>query len=156
MPLASPGAAVTTLAVILVAVVAWFDYVTADFSLAVFYLAPVALATWYAGRVSGWSSAMLSAIGWLVGDLSAEPPLRPRAHALLECGDAGAARMEEPLEKVLPGGCGCWWRQRAAGPFRTGCLMRDAAKWGFGWFLVPKLMSLSRYGGHELGSGCSL
>ena len=57
------GAAVTTLAVILVAVVAWFDYVTADFSLAVFYLAPVALATWYAGRVSGWVIAMLSATG---------------------------------------------------------------------------------------------
>jgi hypothetical protein len=30
------GAAVTSLAAILVAVVAWFDYVTGDFSLAVF------------------------------------------------------------------------------------------------------------------------
>ena len=64
------GAAITSLAAILVALVAWFDYVTGDFSLAVFYLAPVALATWYAGRVSGWFIAMLSAVGWLVGDLA--------------------------------------------------------------------------------------
>jgi signal transduction histidine kinase len=64
------AAAITALAAILVAVVAWFDYATGDFSLAVFYLAPVALATWYAGRVSGWFIAILSAVGWLVGDLA--------------------------------------------------------------------------------------
>src|SRR5438094_1706791 len=60
--------AVTVLAVILVAVIAWFDYVTGDFSLAVFYLVPVVLATWYAGRVSGWFIGVLSAAAWLVGD----------------------------------------------------------------------------------------
>src|SRR6478735_344140 len=64
------GAAITALAVVLVAVVGWFDYVAGDFSLALFYLAPVALATWYAGRVSGWLIALLSAVGWLVGDLA--------------------------------------------------------------------------------------
>jgi hypothetical protein len=37
---------VTALAVALVAVIGWFDYVTGDFSLALFYLAPVAIATW--------------------------------------------------------------------------------------------------------------
>src|SRR5438046_6780636 len=72
--------AVTVLAVILVAVIAWFDYVTGDFSLAVFYLVPVVLATWYAGRVSGGFIGVLSAAGWLVG----EPELsRVYGHALI-------------------------------------------------------------------------
>jgi signal transduction histidine kinase len=65
-----PEAAITVLAAILVAVIGWFDYVTGDFSLAVFYLAPIALATWYAGRVSGWFIAMLSSAGWVAGDLA--------------------------------------------------------------------------------------
>jgi two-component sensor histidine kinase len=56
------------LAVVLVAVIGWFDYVTGDFSLALFYLVPVVLATWNAGRVSGWFIGVLSAAGWLVGD----------------------------------------------------------------------------------------
>jgi two-component sensor histidine kinase len=60
--------AVTVFAVVLVAVIAWFDYVTGDFSLALFYLVPVILATWYAGRVSGWFIGLLSAAAWLVGD----------------------------------------------------------------------------------------
>jgi len=60
--------AATVLALVLVAVIAWFDYVTGDFSLAVFYLVPVVLATWYAGRVSGWFIGVLSAAAWLVGD----------------------------------------------------------------------------------------
>ncbi|MEY2558196.1 MAG: hypothetical protein QOE34_1621 [Verrucomicrobiota bacterium] len=50
------------------AVIAWFDYVTGDFSLAVFYLAPVVLATWYAGRATGWFIGMLSAAAWLLAD----------------------------------------------------------------------------------------
>ena len=58
----------TILAVVLVAVIAWFDYVTGDFSLALFYLVPVVLATWNAGRVSGWFIGVLSAAAWLVGD----------------------------------------------------------------------------------------
>jgi two-component sensor histidine kinase len=58
----------TALAVALVAVIACFDYVTGDFSLAVFYLAPVVLATWYAGRTSGWFIGLLSAAAWFVAD----------------------------------------------------------------------------------------
>jgi signal transduction histidine kinase len=60
----------TALSVALVAMIAWFDYVTGDFSMAVFYLVPVALATWYAGRWSGWLMALLSAAAWLIGDLA--------------------------------------------------------------------------------------
>src|SRR5437868_1900250 len=60
--------AATVLAIVLVAVIAWFDYVTGDFSLALSYLVPVVLATWYAGRVTGWFIGVLSAAAWLVGD----------------------------------------------------------------------------------------
>ena len=61
-------AAATALAVALVAVIGWFDYLTGDFSLAVFYLAPVVLATWYAGRASGWFIGLLSAAAWLLAN----------------------------------------------------------------------------------------
>jgi len=62
--------AVTALAVALVAVIGCFDYVTGDFSLAVFYLVPVALAAWYAGRATGLFIGLLSAAAWLIGDLA--------------------------------------------------------------------------------------
>src|SRR6267143_4277466 len=58
----------TILSVVLVAVIASFDYVTGDFSLALFYLVPVVLASWNAGPVSGWFIGVLSAAAWLVGD----------------------------------------------------------------------------------------
>jgi two-component sensor histidine kinase len=60
--------AATVLAIVLVAVIACFDYVTGDFSLTLFYLVPVVLATWYAGRISGWFLGALSAAAWLLGD----------------------------------------------------------------------------------------
>jgi two-component sensor histidine kinase len=63
----SPTSAMV-LAVVLVAVIGWFDYVTGDFSLALFYFVPVVLATWNAGRVSGWFIGVLSAGAWLIGD----------------------------------------------------------------------------------------
>jgi two-component sensor histidine kinase len=72
--------AATALAIALVVVIACFDYVTDDFSLAVFYLAPVALATWYAGRASGWFIGLLSATAWLLANQTLNPadsePLR--------------------------------------------------------------------------------
>ena len=79
--------AATALAIALVAVIAWFDYVTGDFSLAVFYLAPVALATWYAGRASGWFIGLLSAAAWLLADQPLSQadgePLRPYWNAAM-------------------------------------------------------------------------
>ena len=71
------------LAIALVAVIAWFDYVTGDFSLAVFYLAPVALATWYAGRASGWFIGLLSAAAWLLADQPDGEPFRPYWNAAM-------------------------------------------------------------------------
>jgi signal transduction histidine kinase len=79
--------AVTALAVVLVAVIGWFDYITGDFSLTVFYLVPVCLATWFAGRATGWSIGLLSAAAWLVGDLalshSYRHPLMPSWNAAM-------------------------------------------------------------------------
>src|SRR5260370_42114019 len=60
--------AATILSVVLVAVIAWFDYVTGDFSLALFYLVPLVLASWNAGPVSGWFIGALSPAPWLVGE----------------------------------------------------------------------------------------
>jgi two-component sensor histidine kinase len=71
------GVAATALAIALVAVIAWLDYVTGDFSLAVFYFAPVVLATWYAGRASGWFIGLLSAAAWLLADWPDGEPFRP-------------------------------------------------------------------------------
>jgi len=49
------------------------DYLTGQFSLSVFYLAPVAVATWYAGRASGWLISLLSAAMWLVANVAFHP-----------------------------------------------------------------------------------
>jgi two-component sensor histidine kinase len=75
--------AATALAIALVAVIAWFDYVTGDFSLAVFYFAPVVLATWYAGRASGWFIGLLSAVAWLLADQPDGEPFRPYWNAAM-------------------------------------------------------------------------
>ena len=69
----SRSAAIAT-AIVLVIVFAWFDYVTGDYSMAVFYLIPVGLATWYAGRAVGWFIGVLSATAWLAGDLALSAP----------------------------------------------------------------------------------
>ena len=58
------------LAITLVAVIGWFDYVTGDFSLALFYLVPVGIATWYSDAANGWFLGLLSAAAWLVGELA--------------------------------------------------------------------------------------
>ena len=68
-----PGAA-TALAVVFVMVIGWADYITGDYSMTVFYLIPVAVATWYGGRLSGWFIGLLSAAAWLAGDLALSYP----------------------------------------------------------------------------------
>src|SRR2546421_13007669 len=56
--------AATVLAVVLVAVIALFGYVTGGFSLAVFFLLPVGLATLDSGRLSGGRIGGLSSRPW--------------------------------------------------------------------------------------------
>jgi signal transduction histidine kinase len=55
-----------------VVLVGMIDYLTGyEISLSIFYLAPIALATWYVGRRFAWLVSVLSVITWLLGDLAA-------------------------------------------------------------------------------------
>lgn len=65
-------ATVTTLGVALVALLAAIDHLTGyELSFSVFYLAPIALVTWYARRRHGYALALICAIVWLTVDLTA-------------------------------------------------------------------------------------
>jgi diguanylate cyclase (GGDEF)-like protein len=53
-----------------IAVLGVVDYVTGpDLSLFIFYLVPVALATWFAGRSAGNALSVLSAVAWSLADI---------------------------------------------------------------------------------------
>lgn len=80
-------------ALLLVALIGWFDYVTGDLTITLFYFGPVALAAWRVGRRGGWVTAFLSATSWLVSDFAVHQGDRmlalPYANAvmlLLVCG----------------------------------------------------------------------
>ncbi len=65
-------ARIIALAIAGVVLVGLIDYVTGyELSFSVFYLGPVALATWYGSRRSGVFVSVLSSIVWVVVDLSA-------------------------------------------------------------------------------------
>lgn len=67
-------------ALIGVVLVGVLDYLAgAEISLSLFYLGPVGIATWYAGRRTGMSIAFISTLAALAGDVSA-------AHAVLRPG----------------------------------------------------------------------
>lgn len=68
----SPAVA-NAIALVLLGIIGIFDYLTGQISLSIFYLAPVALSTWYAGRASGWSISFLSAVMWLVANVTLHP-----------------------------------------------------------------------------------
>lgn len=64
--------AVTGLALSGALAIAVLDHLTGyEVSLSVFYLGPVALAAWYAGRPLGFALAFASAVIWLVADFTA-------------------------------------------------------------------------------------
>ncbi|MFL6569157.1 MAG: sensor histidine kinase [Chthoniobacterales bacterium] len=73
-------------AILLVALIGWFDYESGDFTLTLFYFGPVALATWCAGRVAGWSIALLSGLTWLCSDLMSHGAARALAMSYLNAG----------------------------------------------------------------------
>ena len=58
------------LALLLLGVIGVCDYLTGQLSLSIFYLGPVALATWCAGRLSGWAISLVSAAMWFLANLS--------------------------------------------------------------------------------------
>lgn len=69
---AQPPARIVAAALVLLALVALLDRATgAELSLSILYLAPVALATWYAGEAAGVAVALLAGLAWLAADLSA-------------------------------------------------------------------------------------
>jgi diguanylate cyclase (GGDEF)-like protein len=69
---AQPPARIVAAALVLLVLVATLDRATgAELSLSILYLAPVALATWYAGEAAGVALALLAGLAWLVADLSA-------------------------------------------------------------------------------------
>ena len=63
--------ATAVIATVFVAFIGWIDYLTGEYSLAVFYLAPICFAAWRAGRTVGHSIAVLSIIAWLCSDFAA-------------------------------------------------------------------------------------
>lgn len=57
--------------IVLVGVLGIVDYLTGnEFSFSLFYLIPISLTTWYANPALGLSISLLSAVTWLVADIS--------------------------------------------------------------------------------------
>lgn len=70
-----PAAAILLVAACGVVLVGVLDYLTGyEFSVSVFYLGPVALATWYVGRRPGIAIAVMSCVSWYVADIAAGNP----------------------------------------------------------------------------------
>jgi hypothetical protein len=56
----------------LVGILGIVDYVTGkDYSFSLFYLLPIALITWYTNQTLGVIIAILSALTWLIADITA-------------------------------------------------------------------------------------
>jgi len=71
---------VVAIAVCGVAIVAAVDYVSGyEISISVFYLVPVATASWYAGRRASVGIAILACISWFVADIASGHPYEYRA-----------------------------------------------------------------------------
>lgn len=67
-----PRPAILAIAVLGIVVVAGIDLLTGyEVSLSLFYLVPVAMASWYAGRRAGVAIAVLSCFSWYFADLAA-------------------------------------------------------------------------------------
>jgi len=63
---------VLMLAVCGVGIVGFGDYVTGyEVSMSLFYMGPIAVAAWYAGRTAGVAIAVLSCVGWYIADIAA-------------------------------------------------------------------------------------
>lgn len=67
-----PRGAIAAFAVVLVAALGIVDHVTgSEISISIFYLVPVLLASWSVGRRAGVALAVLSAVTWLIADITA-------------------------------------------------------------------------------------
>jgi signal transduction histidine kinase len=67
-----PRTGLMSAVLVMVVLVGTVDYLTGyDISLSLFYLAPIAVATWFIGRRFAWLVSALSVVTWLVGDMAA-------------------------------------------------------------------------------------
>src|SRR2546423_13464302 len=63
---------------LLVGFIGWLDYITGfENSLLIFYLAPIAIGTWFLGIGFGIAIAILCVIATILADLAAGGPRRP-------------------------------------------------------------------------------
>jgi hypothetical protein len=66
---------ITLSGILLVAILGLTDFVTGyEISFSIFYLAPVAFVTWFGGKRSGLTTALVSAIVWLAADVVSGHP----------------------------------------------------------------------------------
>ncbi|WP_168206047.1 GGDEF domain-containing protein [Geobacter sp. FeAm09] len=60
--------AISIVNIVLLVMLGWLDYITGDYSLIIFYLIPVSLAAWHAGKAVGACFCLLAFITRLVAD----------------------------------------------------------------------------------------
>jgi diguanylate cyclase (GGDEF)-like protein len=73
-----PRLVVLGVALVFLVTVGWVDWVTGrDVSLSVFYVAPIALSTWFVGRRAGLLFAVLSTLTWFLADDMGRPHVQP-------------------------------------------------------------------------------
>jgi len=90
-----------------VALVGGVDFLTGyEVSVSIFYLGPVALAAWYAGRAAGVSVALLSCVSWYVADVAGgnqySHPAIPVWNALIRlCFFLAVALLIDALQRSL-------------------------------------------------------
>jgi diguanylate cyclase (GGDEF)-like protein len=74
-PPPQPSWLLYALTVILIGIIGFLDFVTGwEFSFSIFYLIPISLATWSAGRRAGLAFSMVGAVTWLGVDLASGHP----------------------------------------------------------------------------------
>ena len=67
---AQPQWRIMLLGLILVAVIGYVDYLTGDYSILIFYLAPVSLVAWFSGRWAGAVIGLCSGCARFISDYS--------------------------------------------------------------------------------------
>lgn len=64
---------ITTVGFVFVLLLGYIDYITGDFSLLIFYLCPIALVSWFAGKYSGIFISIASGLVWYLAETALLP-----------------------------------------------------------------------------------